>query len=239
MGLVNQVFNDTSLAALQGHLAIGHCRYSTTGASTVGQRPAAVPRDRRPGGGLALGHNGNLVNTAELARQLDQPADQRLRGDGRPCSPATSWLVARRHGVADVSLDDAIVRAAPRAAWGVLGRGDGREPAVRLPRPARGPSAADRPARQRRLGRGLRDRRRSTSSAPSTSATSPPARSSPSTTDGLHSAPLRRGRRRPTACSSGSTSPAPTTVRTAAASCSPAAAWAASSPARRRSTPTS
>src|ERR1700754_2820106 len=34
MGLVSQVFDETTLASLKGHLAIGHCRYSTTGAST-------------------------------------------------------------------------------------------------------------------------------------------------------------------------------------------------------------
>ncbi|MEX2550208.1 MAG: hypothetical protein WD638_08265, partial [Nitriliruptoraceae bacterium] len=66
MGLVNQVFTDTGLAALEGHLSVGHCRYSTTGASSwVNAQPQY--REIPTGGGLALGHNGNLVNTAELA----------------------------------------------------------------------------------------------------------------------------------------------------------------------------
>ena len=43
MGLVTNVFNERNLAGLQGHLAIGHTRYSTTGASTLAQRPAGVP----------------------------------------------------------------------------------------------------------------------------------------------------------------------------------------------------
>jgi amidophosphoribosyltransferase len=64
MGLVTNVFNERNMAPLEGHLAIGHTRYSTTGASTWGN---AQPIYREPGdAGFALGHNGNLVNTAEL-----------------------------------------------------------------------------------------------------------------------------------------------------------------------------
>jgi len=65
MGLVAQVFNDYKLAALRGHLAIGHTRYSTTGSSTW-RNAQPVYRDTG-NGGFALGHNGNLTNTAELA----------------------------------------------------------------------------------------------------------------------------------------------------------------------------
>jgi amidophosphoribosyltransferase len=68
MGLVATVFDDRVLAALPGHLAIGHTRYSTTGSSTWGN---AQPVYR--GGAMAefaLGHNGNLVNTAELAEEI-------------------------------------------------------------------------------------------------------------------------------------------------------------------------
>ncbi|MCC5947233.1 MAG: amidophosphoribosyltransferase [Nitriliruptoraceae bacterium] len=66
MGLVNQVFSATSLAGLEGHLAVGHCRYSTTGASSwVNAQPQY--RETADGRGLALGHNGNLVNTTALA----------------------------------------------------------------------------------------------------------------------------------------------------------------------------
>jgi amidophosphoribosyltransferase len=65
MGLVSNVFNEYKLAALHGHLAIGHTRYSTTGSSTW-RNAQPVYRDTG-GGGFALGHNGNLTNTAELA----------------------------------------------------------------------------------------------------------------------------------------------------------------------------
>ncbi|MGH9278518.1 MAG: amidophosphoribosyltransferase [Acidimicrobiales bacterium] len=65
MGLVTNVFDERTLAPLQGDLAIGHVRYSTTGASTWGN---AQPIYRPAGGaGFTLGHNGNLVNTTNLA----------------------------------------------------------------------------------------------------------------------------------------------------------------------------
>ena len=69
MGLVTQVFDERRLAPLVGHLAIGHNRYSTTGASTWRN---AQPVYRSIGGdaGFALGHNGNLTNTVELAESL-------------------------------------------------------------------------------------------------------------------------------------------------------------------------
>jgi amidophosphoribosyltransferase len=68
MGLVTQVFDERRLAPLDGHLAIGHNRYSTTGSSTWRN---AQPVYRSVGdAGFALGHNGNLTNTAELAQSL-------------------------------------------------------------------------------------------------------------------------------------------------------------------------
>lgn len=72
MGLVTNVFNEYKLAGLQGHLAIGHTRYSTTGASTwhnaqpVYRITASSPSRPDPLA-FALGHNGNLTNTESLA----------------------------------------------------------------------------------------------------------------------------------------------------------------------------
>jgi amidophosphoribosyltransferase len=67
MGLVSNVFNDRRLAALSGHLAAGHTRYSTTGSSTWRN---AQPVYRSVGNiQFALAHNGNLVNTAALAEE--------------------------------------------------------------------------------------------------------------------------------------------------------------------------
>ena len=71
MGLVAQVFDEPALTALRGHIAVGHCRYSTTGASVWAN---AQPTFRSTGQvSLALGHNGNLINTRELAGLLDGP----------------------------------------------------------------------------------------------------------------------------------------------------------------------
>ncbi len=72
MGLVANVFNEYKLAGLQGHLAIGHTRYSTTGTSTWhNAQPVYRVTSRNPerAGYLefALGHNGNLTNTEALA----------------------------------------------------------------------------------------------------------------------------------------------------------------------------
>ena len=65
LGLVSQVFDEQTLSSLQGYISVGHCRYSTTGG---GSWENAQPnfRTTRTGSGLSLGHNGNLVNTAEL-----------------------------------------------------------------------------------------------------------------------------------------------------------------------------
>src|SRR5581483_6207843 len=65
LGLVSQVFDEQSLQSLRGHLAVGHTRYSTTG-STTWENAYFFNGTAATGSGLALGHNGNLVNTAEL-----------------------------------------------------------------------------------------------------------------------------------------------------------------------------
>ena len=64
MGLVTRVFDERTLSGLSGHLAMGHTRYSTHGSSDW---HAAQPVYRPAGAaGFALGHNGNLTNTAQL-----------------------------------------------------------------------------------------------------------------------------------------------------------------------------
>jgi amidophosphoribosyltransferase len=79
LGLVAQVFDEPTLASLRGHIAIGHTRYSTTGASnwenaqpTLRSTPprGAGDADGSAATTIALAHNGNLVNTAELARRV-------------------------------------------------------------------------------------------------------------------------------------------------------------------------
>jgi amidophosphoribosyltransferase len=68
MGLVAQVFDESKLQALVGEAAIGHTRYSTTGSATW-QNSQPIVRHRK-GRTVALGHNGNLTNTAELRDEL-------------------------------------------------------------------------------------------------------------------------------------------------------------------------
>lgn len=105
MGLVSQVFSESRLAGMDGHLGIGHVRYSTTGGSTWENAQPAF-RQKAGGGGLALAHNGNLVNTAELARRLGTAA-QGCATD----SVLLAELLARETG----SLEDVLLGACSQA----------------------------------------------------------------------------------------------------------------------------
>ncbi len=68
MGLVSQAFRESDLERLEGHIAIGHTRYSTTGSTRIqNAQPILV---RNPHGELALAHNGNVINAQELRQEL-------------------------------------------------------------------------------------------------------------------------------------------------------------------------
>ncbi len=68
IGLVSQVFTPQNLAPLQGHFAIGHTRYSTTGSSAArNAQPFMIETQYGP---VAVAHNGNLVNAGELRQEL-------------------------------------------------------------------------------------------------------------------------------------------------------------------------
>lgn len=69
MGLAHEVFNKVILNQLQGEIAIGHVRYSTTGASEIQNAQPMVLRYRN--GNMSLAHNGNLVNASELRDELE------------------------------------------------------------------------------------------------------------------------------------------------------------------------
>ncbi len=71
MGLVSQVFDEGTLSSLQGHVAIGHTRYSTTGSSRW--ENAQPTLGATADGTVALAHNGNLTNTDVLFRSLASP----------------------------------------------------------------------------------------------------------------------------------------------------------------------
>ncbi len=108
MGLVSQVFNERDLAKLGGHLAIGHTRYSTTGASRPGNaQPFVVSSDL---GSLALGHNGNLVNVDEVREKVlgmgvrpRTATDSELVAHLIANAPGSDWLERMRHGLNQLS----------------------------------------------------------------------------------------------------------------------------------------
>ena len=96
MGLVSQVFSENELAELQGHIAIGHTRYSTTGSSTVeNAQPILVQSDLGP---VAVAHNGNLVNSTYLSERLNErdevtetTTDSELIARLAATSPGRTW----------------------------------------------------------------------------------------------------------------------------------------------------
>ena len=104
MGLVSQVFNERDLSKLGGPFAIGHTRYSTTGSSQArNAQPFVVRGDL---GGLALGHNGNLVNLRELRAEIDRlgitprtSTDSELIAHLIANAPGDDWLARMRHAL--------------------------------------------------------------------------------------------------------------------------------------------
>lgn len=74
LGLVSEVFNEEKLKALQGNCAIGHVRYSTTGAN-IWENSQPILKNYK-GGTFSLAHNGNLVNQAELKVKLKEKGIQ-------------------------------------------------------------------------------------------------------------------------------------------------------------------
>src|SRR3712207_3561096 len=108
LGLVSQVFDEQVLSSLRGHLAVGHVRYSTTG-STTWENAQPTFRTTATGSGVALGHNGNLVNTAELRDEVERRFGPR-RGSVRTTLQAStdSDLVCELLAgtAADVGVED-------------------------------------------------------------------------------------------------------------------------------------
>jgi amidophosphoribosyltransferase len=116
MGLVAQVFDESHLSSLQGHLAVGHCRYSTTGSSVWEN---AQPTFRATAtGSIALGHNGNLTNTGELFRAVEElrPRRGELALHGTPPIRSTSdtdLLTTLLASHPDLSLEAAALEVLP------------------------------------------------------------------------------------------------------------------------------
>ncbi len=106
LGMISSVLDERRLPSLRGSLAIAHCRYSTTG-STVWEN--AQPTYRQgPRRAIAIGHNGNLVNTRELLTQL-------TGGRARlPASTDTELLTALLADEPAADTVDALLRVLPR-----------------------------------------------------------------------------------------------------------------------------
>ena len=105
MGLVSQVFDEQKLQALQGEMAIGHVRYSTTGSNAWENAQPVWRSDRRQ---VALAHNGNLINAVELHSELVEKGVQ-LRGtsDSEIIAALLSTHEAER-------IEDAVADVVPR-----------------------------------------------------------------------------------------------------------------------------
>ena len=110
MGLVSQVFNESALQSMTGHVAIGHCRYSTTGGSTwENAQPTLGGTDTTT---VALAHNGNLINSAELREliaarhgELDRHPGEIGRGNTTDTALVTALLSDPDRSLEAVALD--------------------------------------------------------------------------------------------------------------------------------------
>lgn len=112
MGLVSQVFDETILGTLGGHMAIGHCRYATTGATTWANAQPTL--GSTPHGTVSLAHNGNLTNSADLYdRLIDKSgfpsAGEVAQGNTTDTALVTSLLAEHPH----VSLEAAALELLP------------------------------------------------------------------------------------------------------------------------------
>src|SRR5687768_1680501 len=105
MGLVTQVFSEEKLRGLRGELAIGHTRYSTTGSTHWANAQPIVHNGRART--VALGHNGNLTNAAELREEL---ARREIRLHSTSDSELIAALIANEEGL----LDQAVARTMAR-----------------------------------------------------------------------------------------------------------------------------
>ena len=228
LGLVSQVFDEQKLRALQGDMAVGHVRYSTTGSNAWEN---AQPVYRSDGRQVALAHNGNLINAVELHSEL---SDRGVHFRGTSDSEIIAALLSTHE--AD-TIEEAVADVMPRleGAFSTVVMTHDRVVAFRDPHGLRPLSlgrigdrycvASETCAFDIIGGELLRESAAGRDGLARASAGSRRARSS-------------RASGRPSACSSTSTSPARTRSSRATARRCRGARWARSSGARRRSRPT-
>jgi amidophosphoribosyltransferase len=127
MGLVTQVFDEQKLRGLHGELAIGHTRYSTTGSSQWANAQPLVQHGRART--IALGHNGNLTNAAELRDELAAQGH-------KPATTADTEVIATLIANDPSPLGDAVAAAMQKldGAFSVVALSEGKLVAFRDPR---------------------------------------------------------------------------------------------------------
>src|SRR5450759_549713 len=105
LGLVSQVFTPQNLSPLNGHYAIGHTRYSTTGSSSArNAQPFLIDTQHGP---IAVAHNGNLVNAAQLRQ------DMLHRGIGLSSSSDSEVITMMLAGADGKDWDERIQKTMP------------------------------------------------------------------------------------------------------------------------------
>ena len=112
MGLVAEVFDEKILSELEGNIGVGHVRYSTTGESSLrNAQPIAFQYLK---GTLALVHNGNIVNSAQLKEQLLHEGDVfHATSD----SEVIAIMIAKERAHTD-SVEEAVSRVIPKLKGG-------------------------------------------------------------------------------------------------------------------------
>jgi amidophosphoribosyltransferase len=136
MGLVSQVFDEAAMGPLQGMLAIGHCRYATTGASSACNAQPMIAKARvdgpEPGSPFALAHNGNLTNTETLAAELlargvtfSSTSDSEVILQLIATAPGATWparllaALPRLRGAFSLTMASTAELFAARDPWGI------------------------------------------------------------------------------------------------------------------------
>ncbi|MHA7261723.1 amidophosphoribosyltransferase [Arthrobacter sp. TMN-37] len=113
MGLVSQVFDEATLNTLTGHIAVGHCRYSTTGSSQWANAQPTLGATAM--GTVALAHNGNLTNSAELYQMvLDRHGKPRSGEIAQGNTTDTALVTALLAGDEGRSLEETAMELLPK-----------------------------------------------------------------------------------------------------------------------------
>ena len=116
IGLVSQVFNEGALNSLRGHIAVGHCRYSTTGAGTW-ENAQPTLAGTEGGSTVALAHNGNLINPEQLRDLLREANGGAYRRGGelhRGNTTDTALVTALLTSDPDRSLEAVALEVLPQ-----------------------------------------------------------------------------------------------------------------------------